>query len=116
MSAHTHPDPSVLVSACPACIERVQRDQEDARWSEAPVRKVTFVVRTRYATASELVLSRPVPADVTHPEIIARYAGDVAAFFGCDLADPIKSVIVGPVVEPVAVAEPDVPSLFEALS
>ena len=40
--AHTHPDPGELVIGCHACIERVQRDQEQARWAEAPLHHVTF--------------------------------------------------------------------------
>jgi hypothetical protein len=39
---HTHDDPDQLTFACPACIERVQRDQHLAAVAEQPERPLTI--------------------------------------------------------------------------
>ena len=39
---HTHADPEVLTAACPACVKRVEQDQEAALVAESPLRRVTW--------------------------------------------------------------------------
>lgn len=44
-ATHTHDDPRTLTWGCPACVDRVKRDQEAARWRDAPVRRWGWMQR-----------------------------------------------------------------------
>jgi hypothetical protein len=121
---HDHDDVDQLRTACPGCVVRVQRDQEDARWNEAPLRRCTF--RLRWPDLSdvlELVAVVRVPAGTTDPEIADRYDDVLAPLAAEALGDRfveliryrVKDVVVGPVVDQPAPV-PDAPSLFEVLS
>jgi hypothetical protein len=45
---HIHDDPDQLTFACPACIERVQRDQHLAAVAEQPERPLTVAWSTEF--------------------------------------------------------------------
>lgn len=118
--AHTHPDPAELVIGCQACIERVQRDQEQARWAEAPLHHVTFhFAHTVDRISADLRIVPGADAD----EIAAWYSDWLLARLverDPDIAPHADLVVewavptVGQRIEDVQAVPVDHPSLFGA--
>lgn len=68
---HSHPHPNELTIGCPACIARVVADQENVRWSEAPVRRCTFTVP--WSGVSEFSADLRVPPGCDSGDVRDRY-------------------------------------------
>jgi hypothetical protein len=137
VTGHDHDDGG-LHAGCVACVARVKRDQAEARWNDAPKRRVRFVCTYNLYDAAGvpfadvLEFARPlqVPADATPDEIEERYADVMDEGFWLALPDTVRlddpetmaafvmvEVVVGGIIPDVAApAEPPAPSLFEALS
>jgi hypothetical protein len=141
VTVHDHDDDG-LHAGCAACVARVKRDQAEARWNDAPKRRVRFLCTfTHYPDPDEVdvavramvefALPLQVPADADGDEIEDRYPQEIGEAFLIALPDNVKlddteiamttmvveQVIVGGLIPDVtAPAEPLAPSLFEALS
>lgn len=125
-ATHTHDDSRTLTWGCPACVERVRRDQEAARWRDAPVRRCTWSFRCA-GEWHQFVVDQRVPLGAERWQVNNHYDGfgltearALVVAKGFD-ADHWQSAIlrtlgchtIGPVVEDVAAAPAiDQPSLF----
>lgn len=124
---HTHDDTNRLVVGCPACIERVKRDQEVERWHDAPVRRCTWSFACGQYGELRGTADVRVPAGADawqvedwHAGIVGGLLYDALIAAGCPPDDApmymgvVARCIIGPVVEDVAAAAPvEHPSLFE---
>ena len=128
-ATHTHDDSRTLTWGCPACVERVRRDQETARWRDAPVRRCTWSFDAREYGVLSFTTDVRVPNGANawqiedwYPGIVGQGIVDALIRVGCpseDQPDHMYAKVrctIGPVVEDVAAMPTiDHPSLFEAL-
>ena len=129
-ATHAHDDPRTLTWGCPACVKRVRRDQEAARWRDAPVRRCTWstVSPGDFGPISFSADVRvPTGADewqveYWHARVIDQGISEALTAAGCPADDVLRYMAaelrctIGPVVEDVAATPTiDHPSLFGAL-
>ena len=85
LAAHDHDD-NALTIGCPACIELARRDQANASWLTAPVRRCTWRFQVRGLTCA-FDLDVHVPSGVEPWEVDEWWAGDT----GVPIAEAIAA-------------------------
>jgi hypothetical protein len=117
---HDHPGDALTIG-CPACIRKVERDQANAAWRDAPVRRCTWTFKAHNDRSLTFTLDVRVPAGVEPWEVDewycdltgeaisdalaeARIDDDGAFYWACET---IRCTI-GPVVPEIVVSlQPD---------
>ena len=93
MADHTHPDDRIVI-ACPACVADVRQAEAEARWEQAPVRRVTWTFTyLTWDNENDQTLSFTrdvkVPDGANKWEVDDRYVGMTGEAFVMALPDTV---------------------------